>query len=660
MIEGIPMRTGSALAATLLLLSACGDGEPSVPALPEAIPLLSEERTYADLEYSPDGSRVAYAATEAGVPVIWVANADGSDPVALTTPPGASNNPEWSPDGSWIAFVTDELGPPDIMVVPAEGGEPRALTQGQWLDNYPKPSPDGSEILFYGNRNGTVDLWTVPVDGGEARVLTSAPGDDFNQDWSPDGRWIAFTRGVAGRQTVWLYSLADSTERGVTSEGFENYIGNSWSPDSREFLYVSTRTGSPDIWAYSLETGESRQVTSDIRSDVNATYSPDGRWVAFRSGRGGQDDVWIVPASGGDAIRITDDAAEEYDLRWRPDGRGLTYVQDDNVSHAYALDLATGTTRQITRGDDDRGIGDMSPDGTQIVGFVELGANADLHVVSASGGDSRPLVSSPVDDFRARWSPDGATVAFGSNRGGETNIYLVAAGGGPESRLTAMPSTSWEWSPSGDRIAFTAPGPDGTPHLWVVPVEGGEPTRISDLSQVLDLSWHPDGESFLAEAGPAGTQTIHRVSIDGGAPVRVGPPGVAAGAPEWSPDGTRFVFHAFDGEQREAGFDVFVADADGTGLVRLTDGPTFDVLPFWSADGETIYYQASPGPAGGFALAAVPAAGGESRWLLDNADDNTFVRRDPGTGELFYTRRPLSNRYVTVDIGELLDRAGGG
>jgi Tol biopolymer transport system component len=130
--------------------------------------------------------------------------------------------------------------------------------------------------------------------------------------------------------------------------------------------------------------------------------------------------------------------------------------------------------------------------------------------------------------------------------------------------------------------------------------------------------------------------------------------------PHWSPDGTRFVFSAFHPDRREAGFDIFVANADGTGLARLTDGPSFERWPFWSADGETIYYEAAPGPAGGVALAAVPAAGGASRWLLDNADDNGLIARDPGTGELFFTRLPVTNRYVTVDIGEILDRAGGG
>jgi hypothetical protein len=65
-----------------------------------------------------------------------------------------------------------------------------------------------------------------------------------------------------------------------------------------------------------------------------------------------------------------------------------------------------------------------------------------------------------------------------------------------------------------------------------------------------------------------------------------------------------------------------------------------------------------PGTRGGLSLAAVPVEGGEPRWLLDNLDRNAFVGRDPGTGELYFTRIPITNQFVTVDIGEILDRFG--
>jgi TolB protein len=313
--------------------------------------------------------------------------------------------------------------------------------------------------------------------------------------------------------------------------------------------------------------------------------------------------------------------------------------------------------RQITTGIADNEIEDLSPDGRELVHISEAGGDIDLYVVPVAGGDPRPLVTGPTDEVRARWSPDGSRIAFGANRGSGINVYVIPTGGGTETRLTSMPSGGWEWSPQGDRIAFQAPGPDGTDDLWMIPASGGEATRLTDMRQVAELAWSPDGSSVLVSAGPPGFREIYRIPADGGPAVPLGTGAGEAGGAAWSPDGSMIAYTAFHADRREAGFDLFVANADGTDHRRLTDGPAFDVTPFWSVDGRTIYYHVSPGSPGGFSLAAIPVDGGDPRWVLDNADDNPFFRRDPGTGELYFTRVQTANQYVTVDIGRILDHA---
>jgi Tol biopolymer transport system component len=248
-------------------------------------------------------------------------------------------------------------------------------------------------------------------------------------------------------------------------------------------------------------------------------------------------------------------------------------------------------------------------------------------------------------------------IAFGANRGSGVNLYVIPAAGGPETGLTSVPSAFWEWSPQGDRIAFLAPGPDGTNELWLIPASGGEATRLTDLGQVAQVAWSPDGSAILVSAGPVGTMRLYRIPADGGPAIEISPASLDAADAAWSPDGSVIAFAGFDPERAEVGFDIFVANADGSGQRRLADGPSWDVAPFWSADGRTIYYLVEPGTQGGLSLAAIPVEGGEPRWLLDNVDRNFFLARDPGTGDLYFTRIPTGNQFVTVDIGTLLDHA---
>ena len=55
---------------------------------------------------------------------IWVANADGANPVRLTANLARNTYPRLSPDGKSVAFTSNRMGNDDVWVMPATGGEP--------------------------------------------------------------------------------------------------------------------------------------------------------------------------------------------------------------------------------------------------------------------------------------------------------------------------------------------------------------------------------------------------------------------------------------------------------------------------------------------------------------------------------------------------------
>ena len=159
------------------------------------------------VEWSPDGSELAYHRRIGKTVQIVVTSADGALERVVTR--GSStyaSEPTWSPDGRRMAFVADYrrriYAPEDwgwtrsLYVVNADGTGLRRLTREE--ADSPNFSPDGSRILFFAAGRGVLrrggGIFEIPAEGGRARRLV-AP-EDFSNDlepvWSPDGRKLLF------------------------------------------------------------------------------------------------------------------------------------------------------------------------------------------------------------------------------------------------------------------------------------------------------------------------------------------------------------------------------------------------------------------------------------------------------------------------------------
>jgi Tol biopolymer transport system component len=70
---------------------------------------------------------------------------------------------------------------------------------------------------------------------------------------------------------------------------------------------------------------------------------------------------------------------------------------------------------------------------------------------------------------------------------------------------------------------------------------------------------------------------------------RIGPAGAWFDEdPAWSPDGRRIAFASTRFQSNN--IDIYVMDADGSNVIRLTDHPANDQDPDWAADGQSIFF----------------------------------------------------------------------
>jgi TolB protein len=125
--------------------------------------------------YAPDGRRMAFVSTRAGLPQIYVMAADGTDQ-ELFAPfdfgaTGPSNAPEWSPDGASVVFHRDVSRAPQVFVLDVATRRVRQLTSSGRNED-PTWAPDGRHIAFVSDRSGRRQLWVIDTVTGRIRQLT--------------------------------------------------------------------------------------------------------------------------------------------------------------------------------------------------------------------------------------------------------------------------------------------------------------------------------------------------------------------------------------------------------------------------------------------------------------------------------------------------------
>jgi TolB protein len=253
-----------------------------------------------------------------------------------------------------------------------------------------------------------------------------------------------------------------------------------------------------------------------------------------------------------------------------------------------------------------------SPDGSQIV-FTQKRSNSisTLFLMNADGSNVVQLIDNSylTISFHPSWSPDGKQIVFAGarNYGGNYNfdIYMMNADGTHLTQLTynSLTNSTPAWSPDGNRIAFDSnrkPPPD--------------------INQYDIYLMNTDGKQVI------------KLTTQG------------AGDPIWSPDSKQI---AFDTLGSTAGSVISLMNVDGTGLIKLTDGPT-DIDPAWSPDGDQIAFGSIRNGNNGImniylmnikskqVFQLTKGGGGDPAWSPDGRRI-AFVAQKPDIGEQIYT-----------------------
>lgn len=377
-----------------------------------------------------------------------------------------------------------------------------------------------------------------------SKILTRLKKDTVVLLWArkDDNQWYAIEWPPSSGQGAWV-SADIVVPDGPTDQlpvGFTSPAPPQGSIYGRTTVKVRFRSGP----------GKDYDTLDRLPADARVTIvarSDDGQWFQIIDPRDATKLAWIALKDGTDIL---------LDLLGSP----------DQLAIAEAPPTPTPAPTPIPRPT-------RTPGGVAVGGRILMSSNrAGSYSVYAIGdnGTIGRVLTPFGDGYGARFSPDGGRILFyhvvSTSPLVVSHLYVMNADGSGAHDLSGGTNASDsdpDWSPDGRRIAFVRTARAGAPEIWVMNVDGSGAHRISALSPATGMA-----TAGVSDFSPQ---------------------------PRWSPDGGRIAYAAVPRTANPGAPlypNIFVANADGSNEVQVTDLDMVNTGPAWSPDGKQIAWSA--------------------------------------------------------------------
>jgi dipeptidyl aminopeptidase/acylaminoacyl peptidase len=257
--------------------------------------LTLDRRGIAELELSPDGTRLVFTVTE---PVkgtarqrnLWMLDIASEQARQLTFSAKSDSSPRWAPDGKAVAFLSDRDGAAQLYLLPMSGGEAERLT----------------------DRKDRIESFRWSPDGRQIALLMAEPKSEAQQKREKDKDDARVAEKEDRRARVWTLDLGSRAVAQVTKAPFR--IGQIEFARGGDRLIVAASAKPEEdqfneaIFSVDLKSGNFTPIAAPRGPMGAMTLSPDGATIAYVCARvDGPEphDLCLQPVAGGTARNLT-------------------------------------------------------------------------------------------------------------------------------------------------------------------------------------------------------------------------------------------------------------------------------------------------------------------------------------------------------------------
>ncbi len=506
---------------------------------------------------SPDGSRLAFSATdESGVTRLWVRSLGSADARSLAGTEDAAM-PFWSPDGRTLSFFADRK----LKTVNLDNGNVQVLTDPACVSSGGAWSGSGV-VLFAPQCGGPLDQ--IPSAGGTpspAMKLASGQSSQRNPTFLSDGRrFLYVSSGKDGSSSIWMGSLGSAQSKLVLKDAGapqfasghllfirdERVLAQPFDPSSGvlsgEAVFLAdgqsysvsatgvlafqggSRLGQPEWFDRS---GNPLSKVGPLAMYLSAKISPDGTAVAadVYDHQSNSTTLWTYPAAGGVGTRLTFSPGFRTFAVWSSNGKYIAYSCESGGKPGVCRRRADGSGKVETlfvygAGVQRSNVVDWSQDGRYVSAnvFVDRPTGVENWILPLFGG-RKPFQAAHADAalYDGSFSPDGRWLSYFSYETGRPEIYVVPFPG-PGGKFQISQNGGWltRWDKKGHLYFLTMGN-----RLMEADLEiSGESVKVKSIHPLFQTSLpnYPspffdvsaDGSRFLVvtSSDPAASQSI--------------------------------------------------------------------------------------------------------------------------------------------------------